>query len=35
MSLSSKTIQRYVRKLKDSGRLRRIGSGRGGYWEVE
>jgi ATP-dependent DNA helicase RecG len=34
MSLSSKTIQRYVGKLKNAGRLKRIGSGRGGHWEV-
>jgi ATP-dependent DNA helicase RecG len=34
MSLSVKTIQRHMQKLKDAGILNRIGSDRTGYWEI-
>ncbi len=33
--LNRKTIQRYIRSLKDKGLLRRTGGARGGYWEVD
>ncbi len=33
--LNRKTIQRYIRSLKDKGLLRRTGGARGGHWEVD
>ena len=34
LSMNRKTIQRHIQKLKDSGKLKRIGSERYGHWEV-
>jgi predicted HTH transcriptional regulator len=34
-SLSSRSIERNIRKLQEQGRLRRIGPAKGGHWEVE
>ncbi len=32
--ISSRTIQRDLDKLKENGKLKRIGGGKGGYWEI-
>lgn len=34
LSMNRKTIQRHIQKLKDSGKLKRIGSERSGHWEI-
>ncbi len=34
LNLASRTIERYIEKLKAAGRLRRIGPDKGGHWEV-
>lgn len=34
LSLNRKTIQRHIQKLKEDGKLRRVGPRRTGYWEV-
>ncbi len=34
LSLTRRTIARYVNKLNDKGVLTRIGSNKGGYWQV-
>jgi len=33
-SLSERTITRELKKLKDSGKIRRVGSNKTGYWEI-
>jgi predicted HTH transcriptional regulator len=33
-SLGRKTVQRHIQSLKDAGLLRRVGSERGGHWEI-
>ena len=32
--LSTRTVSREIRKLRDTGIIRRIGSARSGYWEI-
>ncbi|MCD6247700.1 MAG: putative DNA binding domain-containing protein [Candidatus Diapherotrites archaeon] len=32
--VSEKTIKRDIKKLKEQGRIKRVGSAKGGYWEV-
>ena len=32
--VSEKTIKRDIKKLKDEGKIKRIGSAKGGHWEV-
>jgi len=34
MGVATRTIERHLAKLKDSGRVKRIGADRGGHWEV-
>lgn len=34
MSVTQRTVERYIRELREEGRLVRHGSARGGYWEV-
>jgi len=34
LNVTSRTIERYLKKLQDEQRLRRVGSPKGGYWEV-
>lgn len=34
LSVTQRTIERYIRELREEGRLVRHGSARGGYWEV-
>ncbi|MCX7092237.1 MAG: HTH domain-containing protein [Methylobacter sp.] len=34
LSLSSRTIERHLQKLQQQGVLKRIGSTKGGYWQV-
>ena len=34
VGLSSRQVERIIKRLKDSGKLVRHGSDRGGYWEV-
>ncbi|WP_243348766.1 HTH domain-containing protein [Parabacteroides sp. FAFU027] len=34
LSVSNRTIERDIEKLRMSGMLKRIGSDKGGYWEV-
>lgn len=34
MSVTSRTVERYIRELREEGLLVRHGSARGGYWEV-
>jgi predicted HTH transcriptional regulator len=35
MSVTHRTVERYIRKLREEGRLVRCGPARGGYWEVK
>lgn len=32
--VSSRTIERHLRKLQEQGQLRRVGGAKGGHWEV-
>ena len=34
LSVTQRTVERYIRELREEGRLMRHGSARGGYWEV-
>lgn len=34
LSVTQRTVERYIRELREEGRLVRYGSARGGYWEV-
>ena len=34
LSVTQRTVERYIRELREEGRLVRHGSARGGYWEV-
>lgn len=34
LSISDRTIERDIEKLKKQGTIKRIGSEKGGYWEV-
>jgi ATP-dependent DNA helicase RecG len=34
LQISSETVKEYIEKLKQKGALRRVGSDRGGHWEV-
>ena len=34
LSVTQRTVERYIRELREEGRLIRHGSARGGYWEV-
>lgn len=34
MSVTQRTVERYIRELREEGKLVRHGSARGGYWEV-
>lgn len=34
LGVSEATVKRHIRKLKDAGRIRRVGSRKTGYWEV-
>ena len=35
MSVTQRTVERYIREIRGEGRLIRHGSARGGYWEVK
>ncbi|MBN1604433.1 MAG: winged helix-turn-helix transcriptional regulator [Chitinispirillaceae bacterium] len=35
LKLSERTVQRYIRKFVDENKVKRIGSDKGGYWEVQ
>ncbi len=35
LSVTQRTVERYIRELREEGRLVRHGSARGGYWEVK
>lgn len=35
MSVTQRTVERYIKELREEGRLIRHGSARGGYWEVK
>ena len=35
MSVTQRTVERYIKELREEGRLIRRGSARGGYWEVK
>lgn len=34
IGVSTRTIERYLRKLQEQGQLRRVGGAKGGHWEV-
>jgi len=34
LSVTKRTVERYIKELRDEGRLVRKGSARGGYWEI-
>ena len=34
LNVSERTIERDIEKLKNSGKLKRIGSDKGGYWKL-
>lgn len=34
LSVTQRTVERYIRELREEGRLVRHGSARGGYWKV-
>lgn len=34
MSMTQRTAERYIKELREEGRLVRHGAARGGYWEV-
>ena len=34
LGVTTRTVQRHILKLKDAGKLNRIGSERNGYWEI-
>lgn len=34
LRVNEKTIKRDIEKLKDSGEIKRVGSAKGGYWEI-
>ena len=35
LSVTQRTIERYIKELREEGRLIRHGSARGGHWEVK
>ena len=35
MSVTQRTVERYIKELREEGRLIRFGSARGGHWEVK
>ena len=34
LSLSEKTIEKHLKKLKEQGIIRRVGPDKGGHWEI-
>lgn len=34
LNKTSRTVERYLRELREQGRLKRVGPDKGGYWEV-
>jgi len=34
LGISLRAVEKQLSKLKESGHLRRVGSARGGYWEI-
>lgn len=34
MLVTQRTVERYIKKLREEGKLVRHGSARGGYWEI-
>ena len=34
LSLGKRTVERYIKELRDEGKLMRRGSARGGYWKI-
>lgn len=34
LSVTQRTVERYIKELREEGKLIRHGSARGGYWEV-
>lgn len=32
--VTTRSVERNIKKLQDAGRLRRVGPGKGGHWEV-
>ena len=35
ISVTQRTVERYIKELREEGKLLRHGSARGGYWEVK
>ena len=34
ISMSSRAVEKHIRKLREAGVLKRIGADKGGYWEI-
>ena len=34
LDISSRALEKHIQKLKEKGKLKRIGSDKGGYWEI-